>query len=70
MTHAKSVELAFATFRETGYATVHTQLSHAFAPTGQHLVGIGLVADVPDQTVFRRIEDIVQRDGQFDRAEI
>ena len=39
------------------------------APAGQHLVRIGLVADVPDQPVVRRVEDIVQRDGEFDRAE-
>ncbi len=32
------------------------------------LVRIGLVADIPDQPVFRRVEDIVQRHRQFDDA--
>ena len=29
---------------------------------------IGLVADVPDQPVGRRIEHVMQRDRQFDHA--
>jgi hypothetical protein len=49
---------------------VHAQRAHAFAAARQDLVGIALVADVPDQAIFRRIEDSVEGDGQFDRAEI
>ena len=41
----------------------------AVAPAGENLVRISLVADVPDQPVGRRVEDMVQRDGQFDHAE-
>jgi hypothetical protein len=40
------------------------------APAGEHLVRVGLVADVPDQPVLRRVEDVVQGDGQFHRAEV
>ena len=40
----------------------------AVAPAGQDLVRIGLMADVPDQPVARRVEDVVQRDGQLDDA--
>jgi hypothetical protein len=36
---------------------------------GQDLVRIALVADVPDELVARRVEDVVQRDGQLDDAE-
>ena len=32
-------------------------------------MGIGLVADVPDQPVARRIEHVMQRDRQLDDAE-
>ena len=39
------------------------------AAAGQHLVRIGLVPDVPDQAVVRRVEDVVQRDRELDRAE-
>jgi hypothetical protein len=49
---------------------VHAQRAHALAAAGQHLVRIALVADVPDQAVFRRVEDGVQGDGQFDGAEV
>ena len=41
-----------------------------FAPAGEDLVRIGLVADVPDDAVVRRVEDVVQRDRQLDRAEV
>ena len=51
-------------------AAMGAQSGHAFTPSGEHLVGIGLVADVPDQAVVRRIEYVVQGDGQFDRTEI
>jgi hypothetical protein len=39
------------------------------AAAGQDLVRIGLVADIPDQPVARRVEDMVQRDGELDHAE-
>ena len=39
------------------------------APTGQHLVRIGLVSHVPHQPVLGRVEDIVQRDSQLHRAQ-
>ncbi len=45
------------------------QRLHAVAPSGQDLVRIGLMADIPDDAVLRRVEDIMQGDGQFDHAE-
>ena len=45
------------------------QRADAVAPAGQDLVRIGLVADVPDQPVARRVEDVVERDRQLDHAE-
>ena len=30
---------------------------------------IGLVADIPDELGARRVEDVVQRDGELDHAE-
>ena len=39
------------------------------AAARQHLVRIRLMADIPHQPVVRGVEDIVQRDRQFDRAE-
>jgi hypothetical protein len=56
--------------REAGHAVLHAQPLHAGAAAGQGLVRIGLVADVPHQAVGRRVEHVVQGDGQFDRAEV
>jgi hypothetical protein len=39
------------------------------ASWGEELVDVGLVADVPDEEVARRIEDVVEGDGQLDSAE-
>ena len=36
---------------------------------GEQLVRIALVADVPHELVARRVERVVQRDGQLDDAE-
>ncbi len=39
------------------------------APAGEHLVRIALVADVEDEAVARRVEDVVERGDQLDGAE-
>ena len=44
------------------------QGTDAVAPAGQDLVRIGLMADIPDQPVVRRVEHVVQRDGELDDA--
>ncbi len=40
------------------------------APPGQHLVRIGLVADVPDDLVARGVEQAVERDGELAGAQV
>ena len=54
--------------REARKAARLTDRAHAASTPGQDLVGIGLMAYVPDQPVARRIEEIMQRDGQLDDA--
>ena len=54
---------------EARQAAALAQGADAVAPAGEDLVRIGLVADVPDQTVARRVEHVVQRDRQLDDAE-
>ena len=39
------------------------------AATGQDLVAVSLVADVPDQLVMGSIEDVMKGDGKFDDPE-
>ena len=37
---------------------------------GEQLVDVALVADVEDEAVARRVEDVVHGDGQLDHAEV
>ena len=69
MRRAKGVVFALRPLGETGEAVALAQGADPIAPTGQDLVWIGLVADVPDQHVLRRLEDVVQRHRQLDDAE-
>src|SRR6202040_4457898 len=50
-------------------STAHAERADAVAPIGQDLMRVGLVADVPNQAVLGRVEDVVQRHRQFDYAE-
>ncbi len=70
MRSAESVVLALDAARETGDAAPLSQPAHAFAATGENLVGVGLVAHVPYQAVARRVEDVVQGDRELHRAQI
>ena len=63
---AERVVFALAAFGESGQAAARAQRADAVAPAGQNLMRIGLVADIPDQTVARRVEDVMQSDRQFD----
>ena len=68
MRGAERVVFALGALGEAGQPAALAQGADAVAPAGQDLVRIGLVADVPDQPVVRRVEDVMQRDGQFDHA--
>ena len=69
MRRSERVVFAFRALGETAQASALPQGSDPVAPTGQDLVRVGLMADVPDDAVGRRIENVVQRDRQFDHAE-
>ena len=69
MGRAERVVFAFRPFGEARQAAALPQGADAVAPAGEDLVRIGLMADVPDQPVARRIEDIMQRHRQLDHAE-
>jgi hypothetical protein len=38
------------------------------APAGEDLMGVRLMPDVPDETVPRRIENVMHRDRKLDRS--
>ena len=69
MARAEGVIGAFGPFREPRQPAAHAQGTDAVAPPGQDLVGIALVAHVPDDLVARRIEHRMQRHGQFHHAQ-
>ena len=69
MAGAEGVVFAFRALGEARKAAALAQRADAGAPSGQDLVRIGLMADVPDDAVGRRIEHVVQRDRQLDDAQ-
>ncbi len=69
MADAEGVIGTFAAAGEGGQAVLLAQGGHLFAAAGEDLVWIGLMADIPDQAIFRRLIDIVQSDGQLDHAQ-
>src|SRR4029077_15531799 len=71
---AERVECTLAAPREAGEAAAFANRANAVAPPGENFGGIGLMADIPDQPVVRRVEHVVQRYRQLDdtqsRAEV
>jgi hypothetical protein len=66
---AEHVVRALAAAQESGRPVGALDPAQRLAASGERLVAVGLVADVPDDPVVRRVEDGVQRHGQLDRAE-
>ena len=69
MRRAEGVVFALAALGETRKAAALAQGADTVAPSGQDLVRIALVADIPDELVLRGIEHVMDRHGQFDHAE-
>ncbi len=69
MSGAEGVVFALGPLGEAGQAPAGAQGADAVAPAGEDLVRIGLMADVPDQDVARRLEHMVDGDGKLDHAQ-
>ena len=69
---AVAVVLAFRAQHEPVEALVLADRLDVPGPAlgGEHLVNVGLVAHVENELVLGRAEHAVQRDGQFDHAEV
>ena len=67
---AVAIVLAFRAQRKAVQAVRGADGVEPVFAAGQQLVDIDLMADVPDKFVLGRVENRVQRDGQFDHAEI
>src|SRR6266478_5701274 len=62
--------LAFSSQKKTIEPAVLPHRGKAIEPPGKYLVDITLVTDVHDKSVAWCVENAMQRDGQFDHAEI
>ena len=69
MRSAERIIFAFRPLGEAGQAAAHSDRANSVTSTGEDLVRVALVADVPDQSVGRGIEDIVDGNRQFDHPE-
>ena len=65
MTRAERVELALGPLEKSGDPVLLPQGFHARIAPREELVRVPLMPDVPDQLVARRLEGIVERDGQL-----
>ena len=69
MPHAEGVVLALRAGRERRESSVLLDGMEPIAPPGEHLVRVGLMTDIPHEQVPRGVVDVVQGDGELDRAE-
>ena len=61
---------AFAPFREPADSPVGAKRVKTIPPSGQQLVGVRLVAHIPDDLVSGRIENIMKGDRQFHHTQV
>jgi hypothetical protein len=69
MADAEGIVFAFRTVRKRANAVAGADRRHALLAPGQNLMWIGLMADIPNQLIARRIEYVMQRHGQLHGTE-
>ena len=69
MRGAERVVFAFGALGESGETAALTQRANAIAASGQNLVRVSLVPDIPDEAVARGVENVMQCHCQLDDAE-
>ena len=69
MACAESVVNGFVASQKTRQSSVLFDRMQLVAPSGQYLVGISLMADVPDELVIRRVKHIMHRHRQLNGTE-
>ena len=67
---AKAVAGAFGAGEEAGDSPPLADGLELVAPSGEDFVRVGLVSDIPDDSVARGLIGAVERDGELDRAEV
>jgi len=68
MPYPEGVVFALGAVGEGANAIAGADGGHPVFAACEYLVGIGLVADIPDQLVVGGVEDVMQGDGQLNRA--
>ena len=66
----KGVIFGLGTLWETRDPTKMAQGTHRVFASCQNLVRVGLMTDIPDNTIVGRIVDVMKRHSQLDRAKI
>ena len=66
----KAVAVAFLSLGETAHAAVFPQRLKALPPSGQKLMGIGLVPHIPDDLILRQIQNQMERHGQLHCSQV
>ena len=69
MTGTKMIIFRLGNFRKTRQATLLSHSRHQIASTGQNLVRVALMANVPHQSVMRCIKQVMQRNRDFHRSQ-
>ena len=69
MSAGKGVVLALQGRWEGSYATELAVGAELMASSGEYFVAVGLMSHVPNQFVVWRVEDIVERHGEFYHTE-
>ena len=69
MGRAERVVFALAALGEAAEAAGLAQGADAVATTGQDLVRIALMANIPDQPVIRRVEHMMDRHRQLNHTQ-
>ncbi len=70
VTRAKTIVLAFGAQSETVQSVRLADSAKTIFATGKNFMNVNLMAHVPDKFILWRIENAMQRDGQFNHAEI
>ena len=68
MRSTERIEFALRPLGESRKPAALADRANAIAPSSEHLVRIGLMADVPHEAIARGVEDVMQRDRELDHA--
>ena len=69
VTSTEMIEGAFRSFEISGNAVLLTQAVEIVETTGDQLVGIGLMAHIPDHLVPVEIKGLIERQGEFNHPQ-